>query len=83
VTPYADAPEGDGSDGDEPPTGGGDDSYAKAGRTIRHAIADGDDGALAQAICDLVDIHNSAEPEEEKPKGKPNLAALLLMKRKK
>jgi hypothetical protein len=61
--------------------------YAKAGRTIRHALADQDDEALGQAICDLVDIHNSKEPdgdegEGEEPK-KPNLAVILASKGKK
>ena len=80
-------------EGDSEPIGGGEEesdmpmadasSYAKAGRTIRHAITDGDDEALAHAICDLIDIHESDEPDEGAPaKGKPSLAAILLSKKK-
>lgn len=63
--------------------------YARAGRTIRHALADGDDEALGQAICDLIDIHEGDEGHEEPdgdeggaPKGKPNLALILASKGK-
>ena len=64
--------------------------YAKAGRTIRHALADQDDEALGQAICDLVKIDGSREPDDDEgpepseggPK-KPNLALILASKGKK
>jgi hypothetical protein len=73
-----------GMDADAPPPSAS--PYAKAGRTIRHALADQDDEALGQAICDLVDIHQSKEPDgdegpEEGPK-KPNLALILASKGK-
>jgi hypothetical protein len=63
-----------------------EDHKRMAGRAIRHAIADGDDLAIGQAICDLIKAEGDGdEPEAEGPPagGKPNLAALLLMKKKK
>jgi hypothetical protein len=73
----------EGMDGETaaPPAGHGDD-YAHAGRTIRHAFADGDDEGLARAICDLVDMHDAGEGEAEPPGKKPNLAMLLIGKKK-
>jgi len=83
------APSMDGPMGDEGPPPATASPYAKAGRTIRHALADQDDEALGQAICDLVDIHNSHEPDgDEGPEAseggpkKPNLALILASKGK-
>lgn len=75
--------DGEGDEGIDAPEGE-DSHYAAAGRTIRHAISDGDDEALARAICDLIDIHEGDEgkEEEEGSKEKPNLAMLLLGKKK-
>ena len=88
MTPYDDMAgadptlEGEEPDGDE--AGGSSDKYALAGRTIRHALADGDDTALAEAICHLIDIHTGEGGEEpEAPGEKPNLALLLMGKKKK
>jgi hypothetical protein len=83
--PEESSPEMEGSGGplDEPESETGGNAYRKAGRTIRHAMIDGDDEALAEAICDLVDIHGSKEPDEESAGEKPNLAMLLLKGKKK
>lgn len=90
MAPY-DMPMHDEPDGDEPEMGpegdaaeGSSDKYALAGRTIRHALADGDDTALAEAVCHLIDIHTGGGGEEPQgPKEKPNLALLLMGKKKK
>lgn len=71
-------PDGEASDAPAP----GASEYAKAGRTIRHALADQDDEALGQAICDLVKYDSAKEPDEdddadEGPSSKPNLALIL------
>jgi hypothetical protein len=64
------------------------DMYKKAGRTIRHAISDGDDEALADALCALYDAHSansamsSPEPEESEGGGGQTLAKILSKGRK-
>lgn len=67
------------------PTGGND--YAKAFRVLRHALADGDDEAGGMALRDAVKLCTAGgydEPDgDEGPPEKPNLAAILIGKRKK
>lgn len=84
------APPMDGPTGDEGPPPS-QTPYAKAGRTIRHALADQDDEAIGRAVCDLVRYENAhgepdgdEGPEEDMggPK-KPNLALILASKGKK
>ena len=80
--PYAAADAPPEEDGEESEAGEAE-VYAKAGRAIRHAIADGDDEGVGRAICVLVKYENAHGDGEEAPgKERPNLAALLLMKRK-
>lgn len=84
MAPPMDGPE-PGMDADAPPAGAS--PYAKAGRTIRHALADQDDEALGQAICDLVKIDGAQEPGADDGDGdmapkKPNLALILASKGK-
>lgn len=60
-----------------------EDPYEKAFRVIRHAIADGDDEAGAEALENFVKLCEAHEDEEGEPKGRPNLAMILMGKKKK
>jgi hypothetical protein len=73
--PEAEEPKAEESDGDG--------AKLKAARLVRHAITDGDDEALAEALSQFIDIDESEEGEDEpEPKSKPNLAAILLATKK-
>ena len=76
--------ESDGEDTSEQ-EGGDDAEYAMAGRAIRHAITDGDDAGLAEAICHLIDLHTGEDEgsgEEPESGKRPDLAILLAKKPK-
>ena len=72
-------------EGEDDGEGGEEQEYATAGAAIREAFHAGDDAGLAQAICDLIDLHEGGgeEPEGEGDESKPNLAALLISKKRK
>ena len=55
----------------------------KAFRVLRHAIADGDDEAGAEALKHCMTIYGPGEDDEEPAKERPNLAMILMGKKKK
>lgn len=73
-------------EGDDDSDSEGDD-YSDAGATIRQALDEKDDAALAEAICHLIDIHTGKdEGSDEEPPGpgkKPNIALILASKARK
>lgn len=60
-----------------------EDPYEKAFRVVRHAIADGDDAAGAEALRNFVKTCGGDESEGETPSERPNLAMILMGKKKK
>lgn len=83
MSPYDAEP--DDSESETPAEESSDSDGKLAGATLRHAILAGDDEAIYEAVCRMVEMHQGhEEPDgDEGPSGeKPNLA-LLLMKGKK
>lgn len=59
-----------------------DDPCVRAFRALRHAVADGDDEAGAEALRHFIEFCESEEePEGEGPAEKPNLAMILMKKK--
>jgi hypothetical protein len=82
------SPSGDDSEPDLPEGEPAEDMELKAFRALRHAIADGDDEAGAEALKHCLTIYGHGEEDEEgddqpKSRPKPNLAMILMAKRKK
>ena len=60
-----------------------EDPGVKAFRVLRHAIADGDDEAGAEALRHCMTIYGPEESDSPISKDRPNLAAILIGKKKK
>jgi hypothetical protein len=72
------------SDGDAEPAAsdGVGDPCTRAFRAVRHAVADGDDEAGAEALRQFMQFcDDDQEPEGEGPAEKPNLAMILMKKK--